>query len=220
MAKKKQETKKLAQEKKTNELKEEIEKVEVEDLFENENIKENLLETNDKTNNHKEELKPTDKVMEDFEDNIVLSADDKKANEETEVLTPEVSETTLSSAGITADSPKKSSKAVIIFILVMAIIALAVFGYIKWYEDNNNNLEKAITEPAKDYFDKYMSANASASAYKVTLEMLQAANKTGESYDLKALDKCDAKKTAVTITIDYATGEISDTSVKLNCGIY
>ena len=116
---------------------------------------------------------------------------------------------------------KKSGKVKIIAILVILVMVIGalVFGYF-WYQNHVKNLEETIKAPAEDYFDKYMSANTGASAYKVTLEMLKEANKNGENYDLKALNNCDNKKTVATINIDSATGEITETTIKLECPIF
>ncbi len=180
--------------------------------------------------NHEVKLETNEDVTSNFEDKKeIVKPSVGNQNEEVEELDlfasldskPNINlETTNNQINKQENDQTNNSKFFLVFIVVILLIAGGIFGYIKWDEANNNKLEKAISDPAKDYFDKYMSANASASAYKVTLEMLKEANQAGENYDLKAFDKCDPKTTTVTITINYATGEISDTTVKLNCKKY
>lgn len=116
---------------------------------------------------------------------------------------------------------KKSGKAKVIIILVILVILVGalVAGYF-WYQSHNKSLEGTMTETAEDYFDKYMSVNTGASAYKVTLKMLKDANKNGENYELDNLADCDENKTVATVNIDYATGEVTETTVKLECPIF
>ena len=109
-------------------------------------------------------------------------------------------------------------KKVVGAIIVLVILALVVGGVFLFYnkEQNNKELENAITPLAEDYFDKYMSANTVSNTYTVTLEDLKSANKNGEEYDLSKLNKC-SDKTSVDITIDYKTGKVKQTKVKLDC---
>ena len=110
-------------------------------------------------------------------------------------------------------------KKIFVFFLISSLFLISnVLVSSKKFE--KKSLEEAIDAPARDYFDKYVSANASASAYKVTLEMLREANKNGENYNLKSLEGCDAEKTEVIVTVDYATGKVAKTEIKLNCGIF
>lgn len=112
----------------------------------------------------------------------------------------------------------KSNKGKIIFVVIILVIVLgAVVGFILFDKANTEKMNKAMETPALDYFDKYMSANTGASAYKVTLGMLKKANKEGENYDLKVLDKCSDEKTTATINIDYSNGKVTGTTVKLDC---
>ena len=53
--------------------------------------------------------------------------------------------------------------------------------------------------------------------YKITLQDLEDANKEGEEYDLKGLEKCDKTKTFANITIDYQDGTAKKAQVELKC---
>lgn len=116
---------------------------------------------------------------------------------------------------------KKSGnvKIIVILVIIVCLVGVAVALYF-WYQNHTKSLEEAIVVPAEDYFDKYMSVNTGASAYKVSLKMLKEANANGETYELEALDKCDEDKTVATVNIDYATGEVTETTVKLECPIF
>ena len=109
-------------------------------------------------------------------------------------------------------------KKVIGFIIV--IIILATVGFIAFFmyqkEQTYKSLEKDITEYAEDYFDKYMSTNASSNMYKVTLADLKKANKEDADYNLKSFDKCE-DDTAVTLTINFQNGKVKKSEVELNC---
>ncbi len=106
---------------------------------------------------------------------------------------------------------------IILVVIILVIIVVAVGGFILFDKANTQKMSKAMETPALDYFDKYMSANTGASAYKVTLAMLKKANKNGENYDLKALEKCSDESTTATINIDYSNGKVTGTTVKLDC---
>ena len=109
-------------------------------------------------------------------------------------------------------------KKVIGAIIVIVILALVVGGVFFLYneEQGNKELEDTIKPLAEDYFDKYMSINESSNAYTVTLKDLKEANENGEDYDLSKLNKC-SDETSVTITIDYRTGKVKKSEVKLDC---
>ena len=116
---------------------------------------------------------------------------------------------------------KKSGKIKIIVILVILVILVgALVGGYLWYQNHNESLEETMAVTLEDYFDKYMSVNTGASAYKVTLKMLKEANKNGENYELDNLADCDEDKTVATVNIDYATGEVTETTIKLECPIF
>ena len=106
---------------------------------------------------------------------------------------------------------------IILVVIILVIIVVAVGGFILFDKANTQKMSKEMETPALDYFDKYMSANTGASAYKVTLAMLKKANKNGENYDLKALEKCSDESTTATINIDYSNGKVTGTTVKLDC---
>ncbi len=103
-------------------------------------------------------------------------------------------------------------------IIVIAILVLVVGGVFFLYnkEQNNKELENVIEPLAKDYFDKYMSANTGSNTYTVTLKDLEEANKNGENYDLSKFKNC-RDTSSVDVTIDYKTGKVKKTEVKLEC---
>ena len=114
------------------------------------------------------------------------------------------------------ETQKESKKGVagLIIVIVLVLASLAVITI-----DNNNQkvMRGALKVPALDYFDKYVSVNSTSTSYKVTLKMLKEANQSGEKYKLKPLSKCDEEKTYATITIDFSTGKVTHTDLKLNC---
>ena len=108
----------------------------------------------------------------------------------------------------------------IVLIVLTIVIIIAIIGVILFVQNNEtkkHNLEKKMETASRDYFEKYVSANDSASIYKVTLEDLESANKNGEEYDLKGLEKCDKTKTFADITINYQNGKAKKTQVELKC---
>ncbi len=115
------------------------------------------------------------------------------------------------------EETKKGKKKTIIIIVIALLIIGALAGLYFWDKANTITLEKSLKTPALDYFDKYMSANTGASAYKVTLADLEKANNNGEDYNLKVLSKCEKTSTYATINIDYFNGKITDTKIKLDC---
>ena len=115
------------------------------------------------------------------------------------------------------EEKKKNKTPYIIIIVIIVAIAAGLGGFYYYDKQTNDDLKSVMVEPAKDYYDKYMSANAGSSAYVVTLGMLHEANQNGENYKLNELDKCDKEKTYATINIDYYNGEIKDVEVTLNC---
>ena len=108
----------------------------------------------------------------------------------------------------------------VVLIIVLVIVILAVVGAFLFFQNNetrNRELEDKLETASRDYFEKYVSANDSASVYQVTLEDLEEANKNGEEYDLKGLEKCDKTKTFADITINYQNGKAKKTQVELKC---
>ncbi len=113
---------------------------------------------------------------------------------------------------------KKSGKGKLIIITVIIILIAAVIAGLYFYDrQNTKKMTEAMEGPALDYYDKYMSANTGASAYKVTLSMLEKANQNGENYNLSALEKCESQSTYALINIDYYNGQVTKTDVKLDC---
>lgn len=105
----------------------------------------------------------------------------------------------------------------IILLIIIAVVAGFVYLYFNKTDKETENLEKKIDKASRDYFEKYVSANDSVNAYKITLEDLEKANQTGENYDLKGLEKCDKKETYADVTINYQTGKAKKTQVNLKC---
>ena len=109
-------------------------------------------------------------------------------------------------------------KVTLIIVLVIVILAIVgAFLFLQNNESHNQKLEDKMATASRDYFEKYVSANDSASVYQVTLEDLEEANKNGEEYDLKGLEKCDKTKTFADITINYQNGKAKKTQVELKC---
>ncbi len=111
---------------------------------------------------------------------------------------------------------KKSLSKVIIVIVVLLLFVGIAFALYIWDNNRTEQLEETMKVASLDYFDKYMSANTGAGAYVVTLEKLRDANKAGETYNLQTLEKCSDETEAI-ISIDYATGKVSKTEIRLNC---
>ena len=111
---------------------------------------------------------------------------------------------------------KKKVVLIIVLIIVVGVI-LGTFLFLQNNKSKNNELENKIETASRDYFEKYVSANDSVNVYKVTLQDLENANKNGEEYDLKGLEKCDKTKTFANITINYQNGKAKNAQVELKC---
>ena len=111
---------------------------------------------------------------------------------------------------------KKKIFVIIVLILIIGV-AVAGFLYFEGTEKETNELEKKMDTASRDYFEKYVSANDSVNVYKITLQDLEDANKAGEEYDLKGLEKCDKTKTFANVTINYKDGTAKKTQVELKC---
>lgn len=112
---------------------------------------------------------------------------------------------------------KKGKTGIIILIVVLVIIGIGVAFLFISDKQETNKVEKAMKQPAINYFNNYMSVNSGSSAYKITLGMLKEANSNGENYDLKALDGCSDEKTYALITIDPTNGKVKSTKITKNC---
>ena len=109
-------------------------------------------------------------------------------------------------------------KVVLIIVLIIVVVGAAgAYLFLQNNEKNNEELENKMETASRDYFEKYVSANDSENVYKITLQDLEDANKEGEEYDLKGLEKCDKTKTFANITIDYQDGTAKKTQVELKC---
>ena len=114
------------------------------------------------------------------------------------------------------ESKKGNKKGLIIIILLLVVCLFFVIWF--WInKSNTEKLEKLMEKPVLDYFEKYVSVNSGSSAYKVTLGMLKEANQEGEKYNLAKLTNCSNEKTYGIVSIDFATGKITDTKIKINC---
>ena len=109
-------------------------------------------------------------------------------------------------------------KVVLIIVLIIVVVGAAgAYLFLQNNESKNNELENKMETASRDYFEKYVSANDSENVYKITLQDLEDANKEGEEYDLKGLEKCDKTKTFANITIDYQDGTAKKAQVELKC---
>lgn len=109
-------------------------------------------------------------------------------------------------------------KAIPIIILVILILGgVGIYFYFQSVDNQNVKLENKMATASKSYFEKYVSANDSVNTYKITLEDLENANKNGENYDLKGLEKCDKTRTFSNVTINYKNGKAKDAQVELKC---
>lgn len=111
----------------------------------------------------------------------------------------------------------KKKVVLVVLLIIIVVAAVGAYFYFKSDENQNNELENKMQTASKDYFEKYVSANDSVNVYKITLEDLEEANKNGESYDLKGLEKCDKTKTFADITINYKNGKAKNAQVELKC---
>ena len=108
----------------------------------------------------------------------------------------------------------------VVLIIVLIIIVVGAIGtclFLQNNEKNNEELENKMETASRDYFEKYVSANDSVNVYKITLQDLENANKNGEEYDLKGLEKCDKTKTFANVTINYQDGTAKKAQVELKC---
>ena len=102
-------------------------------------------------------------------------------------------------------------------IIGILIILFVIFLLIRGNNFNKNSLEKQMKLSSKDYYEKYMSINDYTNEYIVTLDMLENANKQGEKYNLKKLEKCKKQTTISKIIVDSKTRDIKKIEVELNC---
>ena len=101
--------------------------------------------------------------------------------------------------------------------LAVIIVLLILFLFPKSTTISKTNIENIVKESSKNYFEKYMSINDNTNEYTVTLDMLENANKQGEKYNLKGLEKCKKQTTLSKIIVDSKTRETKKIEVKLNC---
>lgn len=105
----------------------------------------------------------------------------------------------------------------IIVLIIFLAAGVGVYLYIENIESENTKLENKMKTASKAYFEEYVSANDSVNMYKITLKDLENANKNGEEYDLKGLEKCDKTNTFANVTINYKNGKAKDAQVELKC---
>lgn len=107
------------------------------------------------------------------------------------------------------------------YILIGALAAIGVLGIMLLLTVGNTmnkkTLENKMKQSSKEFFEKYMSVNENSYEYIVTIDMLENANKQGEKYDLKGLEKCKKQITLSRISIDIKTGKVKKIEVELNC---
>ena len=111
----------------------------------------------------------------------------------------------------------KKKVVLIIVLIIIVVVAIGTYLFLQNNESKNTELENKMETASRDYFEKYVSANDSENVYKITLQDLEDANKEGEEYDLKGLEKCDKTKTFANITIDYQDGTAKKAQVELKC---
>ena len=110
-----------------------------------------------------------------------------------------------------------SIKYILMVPLAVIIVLLILFLFSKSTTISKTNIENIVKESSKNYFEKYMSINDNTNEYTVTLDMLENANKQGEKYNLKGLEKCKKQTTLSKIIVDSKTRETKKIEVKLNC---
>lgn len=115
------------------------------------------------------------------------------------------------------DKEKKNNNKYIMFGALAAIILIILLFILSTGTINKKSLENKMKKSSKEYFEKYMSVNENSYEYIVTLEMLENANKQGEKYDLKGLEKCKKQTTISKLSIDFKTGKTKKIEVELNC---
>ena len=113
---------------------------------------------------------------------------------------------------------KKSNtiKYILIGAFATIIVLLIIYLLPKGNIISKDTLEKQMKEYSKQYYDKYMSINDNTNEYVVTLDMLENANKQGEKYNLKELEKCKKQTTISKIIVNSKTREIKKIEVELN----
>lgn len=111
----------------------------------------------------------------------------------------------------------KKKVVLIVLLIIVIIAAVGAFFFFKADENQNSELENKMQTASKEYFEKYVSAKDTVNVYKITLEELEEANKNGENYDLKGLEKCDKTNTFANITINYKNGKAKKAQVELKC---
>ena len=115
------------------------------------------------------------------------------------------------------DDNKNIVKYILMGVILAVIVLLIIFLLPKGTTITKDSLEAQIKESSKQYFDKYMSINDNTNEYIVTLDMLENANKQGEKYNLKGLEKCKKQTTLSKIIVDSKTRETKKIEVELNC---
>ena len=112
---------------------------------------------------------------------------------------------------------KNNIKNIIIGLIATIIVLLITFLLNKGKIITKDALETKMIEFSKNYYEKYMSINDNTNEYIVTLDMLENANKQGEKYDLKGLEKCKKQTTQSKIIIDFKSKKLKKIEVELNC---
>ena len=112
---------------------------------------------------------------------------------------------------------KKNNIKYIIIGLIAAIIVSFIIFLLTKGTTITKKLKTQMKEPSKQYYEKYMSINDNKNEYIVTLDMLENANKQGENYNLKGLEKCKKQTTLSKIIVDSKTRETKKIEVELNC---
>lgn len=108
-------------------------------------------------------------------------------------------------------------KYIFISTLTIVIMLPIIMFLLKNSAFNKNSLEKQMKKYSRQYYDKYMSINDNTNEYVVTLDMLENANKQGEKYNLKELEKCKKQTTITKIIVDSKSKSIKKIEVELNC---
>lgn len=104
----------------------------------------------------------------------------------------------------------------IFYLIIIFIIIILLALFIKNNKDTKK-IESQMRKASEDYYEKYISINDNTNTYIVTLEMLETANKQGENYNLKGLEKCKKQTTQSKITVNFKNGKAKKIEVELNC---
>ena len=107
-------------------------------------------------------------------------------------------------------------KYILIGITTVIILLLLLF-LLKNNRISRSSLKEQMKDYSKQYFEKYMSINDNTNEYIVTLDMLENANKQGETFNLKGLEKCKRQTTTSKIIVDSKAREIKKIEVEVNC---